>query len=205
MIDRAWLSKLRSRWTVLRRDVRRRMRFEPEAQDRRDHAGHSASPRRPRCPSQLPPRIPITALIETSQRHFEAGERELRARPPRYGARVEFDRAVEVLLESPYGARTEPRLREHFDRLVDRINAHEVTALRPGRRLRRKEVRAGLDRRAAEDRDVPEAGRRRGHRRSGQGGPRARPSTTCRFRRTTASSRTSSCSRDACATTSRRA
>ena len=39
---------------------------------------------------------------------------------------------MDVLLESPYGARTEPRMREHFDRLVDRINAHEVTALAQG-------------------------------------------------------------------------
>jgi membrane-bound lytic murein transglycosylase D len=47
-------------------------------------------------------------------------------------ARAEFDRAVDVLLESPYGARTDARMREHFDRLVDRINAHEVTALARG-------------------------------------------------------------------------
>jgi len=37
-----------------------------------------------------------------------------------------------MLLESPYGARTDARLREHFDRLVDRINAYEVTALAQG-------------------------------------------------------------------------
>ena len=37
-----------------------------------------------------------------------------------------------MLLESPYGARTDARMREHFDRLVDRINAHEVTALAQG-------------------------------------------------------------------------
>ena len=48
------------------------------------------------------------------------------------GPRVEFDRAVDVLLQSPYGARTDARMREHFDRLIDRINAHEVTALAQG-------------------------------------------------------------------------
>ena len=37
-----------------------------------------------------------------------------------------------MLLESPYGARTEPRIREHFDRLVDRISAYEVRALAAG-------------------------------------------------------------------------
>jgi membrane-bound lytic murein transglycosylase D len=83
-------------------------------------------------PTPVPPPVdPITKLIETSQQHFLSGERELRL-GHLDRARTEFDRAVEVLLESPYGARTEPRLREHFDRLVDRINAHEVTALAQG-------------------------------------------------------------------------
>ena len=81
--------------------------------------------------SQAPPADPVTVLIEKSQQHFLAGERELKMGHLER-ARIEFDRAVEVLLESPYGARTEPRLREHFDRLVDRINAHEVTALAQG-------------------------------------------------------------------------
>ena len=80
---------------------------------------------------QPPPPDPITALIDASQQHFLSGERELRL-GHLDRARVEFDRAVEMLLESPYGARTDVRLREHFDRLVDRINAHEVTALAQG-------------------------------------------------------------------------
>ena len=37
-----------------------------------------------------------------------------------------------MLLESPYGGRTEPRIREHFDRLVDRISTYEVKALAQG-------------------------------------------------------------------------
>ena len=78
------------------------------------------------------PRLdPVAALIATSQEHFEAGERELKL-GHLDRARVEFDRAVDVLLESPYGARTDARMREHFDRLIDRINAHEVTALAQG-------------------------------------------------------------------------
>lgn len=78
-----------------------------------------------------PPPDPITTLIATSQSHFETGERELNVGHLER-ARAEFDRAIDVLLESPYGARTDARLREHFDRLVDRINAYEVTALRQG-------------------------------------------------------------------------
>jgi membrane-bound lytic murein transglycosylase D len=78
-----------------------------------------------------PPADPATILIETSRKHFAAGERELKLGHLER-ARTEFDRAVDVLLESPYGARTDARMREHFDRLIDRINAHEVTALAQG-------------------------------------------------------------------------
>ena len=88
----------------------------------------------PVAPAPVPapqPPDPITSLIETSQKHFLAGERELNLGHLER-ARAEFDRAVDVLLESPYGARTDARLREHFDRLVDRINAYEVTALAQG-------------------------------------------------------------------------
>ena len=87
----------------------------------------------PSSPDPPPPPVvdPVTALIATSTVHFEAGERELRLGHLR-NARTEFNRALEVLLESPYGGRTEPRLRELFDRLVERISAHEVTALAQG-------------------------------------------------------------------------
>jgi peptidoglycan lytic transglycosylase D len=80
---------------------------------------------------QAPPPDPITTLIETSQRYFTAGERELKM-GHLDRARIEFDRAVDILLESPYGGRSDARLREHFDRLIDRINAYEVTALAQG-------------------------------------------------------------------------
>ena len=74
---------------------------------------------------------PISTLIEASRRHFETGERELKA-GHLDKAREAFDSAVQVLLESPYGARSDARLREHFDRLIDRINAYEMTALAQG-------------------------------------------------------------------------
>ena len=92
-----------------------------------------------------PPPDPIASLIATSQTHFEAGERELSVGHLER-ARAEFDRAVDVLLESPYGARTDARLRDHFDHLVDRINAYEVTALRQGDGFaEKKEEPASID------------------------------------------------------------
>jgi membrane-bound lytic murein transglycosylase D len=85
----------------------------------------------PTIVQSLPSVDPVAKLIEVSQAHFQAGEREFHVGHLER-ARTEFDRAVDVLLESPYGARTDGRLREHFDRLVDRINAYEVTALAQG-------------------------------------------------------------------------
>ena len=82
---------------------------------------------------QPPPPIadPILTLIGVSQKHFDDGERELKL-GHLDRARLQFDRAVDVLLESPYGARTDSRMREHFDRLIDRISAYEVSALAKG-------------------------------------------------------------------------
>ncbi len=74
---------------------------------------------------------PVLTLIATSDRQFRAGQRELELGHTD-AARLAFDRALDVLMESPYGGRTEPRIREHFDRLVDRISTYEVKALADG-------------------------------------------------------------------------
>ena len=74
---------------------------------------------------------PVVALIAESDRHFQSGQLELEAGHVE-GARLEFDRAVNVLIESPFGGRMEPRIREQFDRLVDRISTYEVKALAQG-------------------------------------------------------------------------
>ena len=74
---------------------------------------------------------PVLVLIADSTRHFQAGQKELQDGHLEM-AKAEFNEALDVLLESPYGARTEPRIREQFDRLVERISAYEVTALAQG-------------------------------------------------------------------------
>jgi membrane-bound lytic murein transglycosylase D len=74
---------------------------------------------------------PVLTLISLSDRHFKSGEKELEQGHVE-AAKHEFNRAIDVLLESPYGGRTEPRIREHFDRLVDRISTYEVRALATG-------------------------------------------------------------------------
>ena len=73
----------------------------------------------------------VQTLIATSDGHFKAGQKELEQGHVE-AAKAEFNLAVEVLLDSSYGGRTEPRIRDHFDRLVDRISTYEVRALSTG-------------------------------------------------------------------------
>lgn len=83
------------------------------------------------APQPEPQPDPIAELIAQSTRHFETGQRELQLGHLE-AAKTEFNRALEVLLESPSGGRSAPGVREHFDRLVERISAYEVTALAQG-------------------------------------------------------------------------
>ena len=74
---------------------------------------------------------PVDVLIATSDERFALGQRELTL-GHLDRARLEFDRALDSLLESPDGAGADPRLREHFNRLVDRISVLEQAALATG-------------------------------------------------------------------------
>ncbi|HEX5107514.1 MAG TPA: LysM peptidoglycan-binding domain-containing protein [Vicinamibacterales bacterium] len=91
-------------------------------------AGQSASPA---ASTPAPQTDAVADLIALSTSHFDRGQKELREGHLEM-AKAEFNRSLEVLLESRYGARTDPRIREHFDRLVERISAYELTALAQG-------------------------------------------------------------------------
>jgi membrane-bound lytic murein transglycosylase D len=71
---------------------------------------------------------PVEELIALSEQHFQAGEHEL-SEGHLDAATAAFDRAVDVLLESPGGARSNPQLSAHYNRLIERISGHELTAL----------------------------------------------------------------------------
>ena len=73
----------------------------------------------------------VLTLIATSDGHFKNGQKELEQGHVE-AAKAEFNLALEVLLASSYGGRTEPRIRDHFDRLVDKISTYEVRALATG-------------------------------------------------------------------------
>jgi membrane-bound lytic murein transglycosylase D len=77
------------------------------------------------------PSDPVHELLAAADRHFEAGRKEL-AQGHLTRAKSAFNAALEVLLDSPHGTVGDVRVREHFNRLVDRIAALELTALATG-------------------------------------------------------------------------
>jgi membrane-bound lytic murein transglycosylase D len=81
--------------------------------------------------SQPPLNDAIAKLIGEAERHFTAGQNELK-QGRLAAARAEFDRAVGVLIESPLGAKSDPRLRAEYEQLLGRISALEASALRQG-------------------------------------------------------------------------
>ncbi len=89
----------------------------------------AAAPAAAPAPASRPD--PVAALIASSQRHFESGQQELQL-GHLDRAKAEFNLALDVLLESQYGGRSDPRLRDQFDRLVDRISTYEISALSAG-------------------------------------------------------------------------
>ena len=70
------------------------------------------------APAQTPQADPIGDVIAQSQRLFERGQQELELGHLAQ-AKLLFDRALDSLLELPEGARSNARLKEHFDRLVE--------------------------------------------------------------------------------------
>lgn len=85
-------------------------------------------------PSDLPSVAltdPIADLIARSTAYFDLGQRELE-QGHLASARTEFDRAVDVILESALDLRSDRRLSDHFDRIVDKITAVEINAFATG-------------------------------------------------------------------------
>jgi len=73
----------------------------------------------------------VSLLIAESEAAFADGHRELVA-GRLVAAREGFDRAIDLLLHAPGGARSDMRLALAFESLLDRISALEVMALREG-------------------------------------------------------------------------
>ena len=82
-------------------------------------------------PRPAPALDPVETLIARSQARFDAGSEQLKLGHLSQ-AKVEFNAAIDLLLESPSGAGSDRRLQEYFDRIVDRISAFEMRTLAEG-------------------------------------------------------------------------
>ena len=90
----------------------------------------------PRCPPMLffaAARIPdpVEQLLNRAQAAYERGE-ALQRQGRADEARVEFDRATDMLLSSRWPVRDDPRLLHGLDTLVERIHQWEVDSAREG-------------------------------------------------------------------------
>ena len=73
----------------------------------------------------------IRVLIEQVEAAYANGDADYRkGMLPQ--AKAEFDRAVDMMLESGFDIRNTPQLAEEFDNIVDRVNGLEMEALKQG-------------------------------------------------------------------------
>ncbi len=67
----------------------------------------------------------VAQIIERAEAHYKQGEANLKDRNPE-AARAEFDKAVDMLLESGMDVRANPRLQTYYLQLVERVFRLEV-------------------------------------------------------------------------------
>jgi membrane-bound lytic murein transglycosylase D len=90
----------------------------------------------PACPTEQNPATlsssdPIAALIDQAEKEFKAGQDNYQA-GHLVAARINFDQAFNLLLESPYDLHSDDRLQREFDRIVNGASSLEMTALEQG-------------------------------------------------------------------------
>ncbi len=82
-------------------------------------------------PSEIEREDPrVAQIIERAENHFKQGKLNLEDKK-REQARDEFDRAVDTVLESGMDVRSNPRLRDFYLQLVERVYREEVPLLQP--------------------------------------------------------------------------
>jgi membrane-bound lytic murein transglycosylase D len=95
----------------------------------------AAAPPQAAAPAAPPPPTPaqqrVSVLIQQVEDAYSSGEQDYRkGKLPE--AKAEFDRAVDLMLSSGMDIKSDERLQEEFDRIVDGVNALEMEALKQG-------------------------------------------------------------------------
>src|ERR1700738_5222365 len=71
---------------------------------------------------------PVAELIARVEKEYQAGLDQYNT-GEKDGAKEHFDRAFNLLLESPSGIRADPRFQPEFDRVLDDVNKLEMAAV----------------------------------------------------------------------------
>ena len=88
-------------------------------------AGPSSAPATP------PASHEVQALIDSVESAYQSGVANYHAGKLQT-AKADFDRAVDLMLSGNFDLRTQPQLRDEFDRVVDAVNTLEMEALKQG-------------------------------------------------------------------------
>ncbi|MGB6688081.1 MAG: transglycosylase SLT domain-containing protein, partial [Terracidiphilus sp.] len=86
----------------------------------------------------------VSALIQQVESAYKAGDADYRkSQLPQ--AKVEFDRAVDLMLTSGIDIKSDAQLQDEFDHIVDSVNALEMEALKQGNGFAPKEEETPAD------------------------------------------------------------
>jgi membrane-bound lytic murein transglycosylase D len=92
------------------------------------------------APQPAPPAAPkpadteqqrVRVLIEQVEAAYAAGDADYR-KGMLAEAKIQFDRAVDLMLSSGLDIKADPQLQDEFDKIVDQVNALEMEALKQG-------------------------------------------------------------------------
>jgi membrane-bound lytic murein transglycosylase D len=89
------------------------------------------TPAAPPVPAQNPQQRKVQQLIAEVERNFRSGEAHYK-KDQLTQAKVDFDRAVDLMLSSGLDIKAEPLLDEEYNRVVDAVSALEMEALKQG-------------------------------------------------------------------------
>ena len=102
----------------------------PQAQAPTLTQSAAATPAKVQAP--VPPKAdPVPGLIEQVEKEFQAGEANYKAGHLDQ-AKLNFDQAFNVLLSYPPGVKSDDRLEDEFDKIVEAVNNLELQALKQG-------------------------------------------------------------------------
>ena len=89
------------------------------------------APKAPRQTQPVPQQDPVPALIEKAEREYQTGQTNY-ATGHLEAAKVNFDRAVDMLMQGPVDIKSDDRLQREFDKIVEGVHNLEMAALKVG-------------------------------------------------------------------------